>query len=135
MRLSDVIIITFAIVGLTSIITPMDEPTPELWDAMIMAFRACLIIVVIEILPRIIKKLGSNGLTDVLLSAVSCVAVLIGIYFVVPDADPDLITNLMIVALFVSMVAVKIVRRHFIKKYGVKVASSEKDEIRNYGRC
>lgn len=109
----------------------MDEPAPELWDAMIMAFRACLIIVVIEILPRIIEKLGSNGLTDVLLSAVPCVAVLIGIYFVVPDADPDLITNLMIVALFVSMVAVKIVRRHFIKKYGVKVASSEKDEIRN----
>lgn len=131
MRLSDVLIITFAIVGLTSIITPMDEPAPELWDAMIMAFRACLIIVVIEILPRIIEKLGSNGLTDVLLSAVPCVAVLIGIYFVVPDADPDLITNLMIVALFVSMVAVKIVRRHFIKKYGVKVASSEKDEIRN----
>lgn len=135
MRLSDVLIITFAIVGLTSIITPMDEPTPEVWNAMIMAFRACLIIVVIEILPRIIKKLGSNGLTDVLLSAVPCVAVLIGIYFVVPDADPDLITNLMIVALFVSMVAVKIVRRHFVKKYGVKVASSEKDEIHNYGRC
>ena len=131
MRLSDVPLITFAMVGCISIIAPMDEPTPELWDALIMAFRACLLIVVIDLLPRLIKKLGSNGLTDVLLSAVPCVAVLIGIYFVVPDADPDLITNLMIGALFVSMVAVKIVRRHFVKKYGVKVASSEKDEIRN----
>ena len=127
MRLSDVLIITFATVGLTSLIAPL-EPTPEVWDAMIMAFRACLIIVVIEILPRIIKKLGSNGLTDVLLSAVPCVAVLIGIYFVVPDADPDLITNLMIVALFVSMVAVKIARRHFVKKYGTVVASSDNCE-------
>ena len=134
MRLSDVPLITFAIVGITSIIAPMDEPTPELWDALIMAFRACLLIVVIDLLPRLIKKLGSNGLTDVLLSAVPCVAVLIGIYFVAPDADPDLITNVAIVAVFVSMVAVKIARRRFVKKYGVKVASSdncEKTQIRN----
>lgn len=109
----------------------MDEPTPELWDALIMAFRACLLLVVIDLLPRLIKKLGSNGLTDVLLSALPCVAVLIGIYFVVPDADPDLITNVAIVAVFVSMVVVKIARRHFVKKYGYRVASSEKEEIRN----
>lgn len=128
MRLSDVFIITFAIVGLISIITPMDEPTPEQWDGMITAFRACLIIVIIEILPRMIKKLGSNGLTDVLLSAVPCVAVLIGLYFVMPDADPDLITNVAIVAVFVSMVAVKIARRYFIKKYGTVVASSDNCE-------
>lgn len=134
MRLSDVPLLTFAMVGCVSIIAPMDEPTPELWDALIMAFRACLLIVVIDLLPRLIKKLGSNGLTDVLLSAVPCVAVLIGLYFVAPDADPDLITNVAIVAVFVSMVVVKIARRHFIKKYGVKVASSdncEKTQIRN----
>lgn len=124
MRLSDVFVLTFALVGLTSLIAPL-EPTPELWDALIMAFRACLVIVVIEILPRLIKKLGSNGLTDVLLSAVPCVAVLIGLYFVIPDADPDLITNVAIVAVFVSMVAVKIARRHFVKKYGTVVASSD----------
>lgn len=128
MRLSDVPVITFAIVGLTSIITPMDEPTPELWDALIMAFRVCLIIVVIDLLPRMIKKLGQNGLTDVLLSALPCVAVLIGVYFVVPDADPDLITNVAIVAAFVSMVVVKIARRRFIKKYGTVVASSDNCE-------
>lgn len=128
MRMSDVPVMTFAIVGLTSIIAPMGEPTPELWDALIMACRACLIIVVIDLLPRLIKKLGSNGLTDVLLSAVPCVAVLIGLYFVVPDADPDLITNVAIVAVFVSMVAVKIARRHFVKKYGTVVASSDNCE-------
>lgn len=127
MRISDVPVITFATVGLTSLIAPL-EPTPELWDALIMACRACLIIVVIDLLPRLIKKLGSNGLTDVLLSAVPCVAVLIGLYFVVPDADPDLITNVAIVAVFVSMVAVKIARRHFVKKYGIKVASSDNCE-------
>lgn len=131
MRLSDVPLITFAIVGVTSIIAPMDEPTPELWDALIMAFRACLLIVVIDLLPRLIKKLGSNGLTDVLLSAVPCVAVAIGLYFVMPDEDPDLITNVAIVSAFVSMVAFKITRRHFVKKYGYRVASSEKVEIRN----
>ena len=125
MRLSDVPLLTFAMVGCVSIIAPMDEPTPELWGALIMAFRACLLIVVIDLLPRLIKKLGSNGLTDVLLSAVPCVAVLIGLYFVVPDADPDLITNVAIVAVFVSMVVVKIARRHFVKKYGTVVASSD----------
>lgn len=125
MRLSDIPLITFAMVGVTSIIAPMDEPTPELWDALIMAFRACVLIVVIDLLPRLIKKLGSNGLTDVLLSAVPCVAVLIGIYFVVPDADPDLITNVAIVVIFVSMAVVKIARRHFVKKYGTVVASSD----------
>ena len=124
MRLSDVFVITFATVGLTSLIAPL-EPTPELWDALIMGCRACLVIVVIDLLPRLIKKLGSNGLTDVLLSAVPCVAVLIGLYFIVPDADPDLITNVAIVAVFVSMVAVKIARRHFVKKYGTVVASSD----------
>lgn len=127
MKLSDAFVITFATVGLTSLIAPL-EPTPELWDALIMACRACLIIVVIDLLPRLIKKLGSNGLTDVLLSAVPCVAVLIGLYFVVPDADPDLITNVAIVAVFVSMVAVKIARRHFVKKYGTVVASSDNCE-------
>ena len=127
MRLSDAFVLTFALVGLTSLIAPL-EPTPELWDALIMACRACLVIVVIDLLPRLIKKLGSNGLTDVLLSALPCVAVLIGVYFIVPDADPDLITNLMIVALFVSMVVVKIARRHFVKKYGIKVASSDNCE-------
>lgn len=125
MRLSDIPLISFAIVGFTSIIAPMDEPTPELWDALIMAFRACLLIVVIDLVPRLIKKLGSNGLTDVLLSAVPCVAVLIGLYYVAPDADPDLITNVAIVAVFVSLAVVKIARRHFVKKYGVKVASSD----------
>lgn len=128
MRLSDVPLITFAMVGVTSIIAPMDEPTPELWDALIMAFRACVLIVVIDLLPRLIKKLGSNGLTDVLLSAVPCVAILIGINFVAPDADPDLITNVAIVVIFVSMVVVKIARRQFVKKYGVKVASSDNCE-------
>ena len=128
MRLSDVPLITFAIVGITSIIAPMDEPTPELWDALIMAFRACLLIVVIDLLPRLIKKLGSNGLTDVLLSAVPCVAILIGINFVAPDADPDLITNVAIVVIFVSMAVVKIARRQFVKKYGVRVASSDNCE-------
>lgn len=128
MRLSDVPLITFAIVGITSIIAPMDEPTPELWDALIMAFRACVLILVIDLLPRIIKKLGSNGLTDVLLSAVPCVAILIGINFVAPDADPDLITNVAIVVIFVSMVVVKIARRQFVKKYGVRVASSDNCE-------
>lgn len=128
MRLSDVPLITFAIVGVTSIIAPMDEPTPELWDALIMAFRACVLIVVIDLLPRLIKKLGSNGLTDVLLSAVPCIAILIGINFVAPDADPDLITNVAIVVIFVSMVVVKIARRQFVKKYGVKVASSDNCE-------
>lgn len=128
MRLSDVPLITFAIVGVTSIIAPMDEPTPELWDALIMAFRACLLIVVIDLLPRLIKKLGSNGLTDVLLSAVPCVAILIGINFVAPDADPDLITNVAIVVIFVSMAVVKIARRQFVKKYGVRVASSDNCE-------
>lgn len=125
MRLSDIPLITFAIVGLVSIIAPMDEPTPELWDALIMAFRACVLIVVIDLLPRLIKKLGSNGLTDVLLSAVPCIAILIGINFVAPDADPDLITNVGIVVIFVSMAVVKIARRRFVKKYGVKVASSD----------
>lgn len=125
MRMSDVPVMIFAIVGLTSIIAPMDEPTPELWDALIMAFRACLLIVVIDLLPRMIKKLGANGLTDVLLSAVPCVAVLIGLYFIVPDADPDLITNVAIVAVFVSLVVVKIARRHFVKKYGTVVAFSD----------
>ena len=129
MRISDVPVITFAIVGLTSIITPIDEPTPELWDALIMAFRVCLLIVVIDLLPRFIKKLGSNGLTDVLLSAVPCVAILIALYFVMPDADPDLITNVATVAVFVSMVAVKIARRHFVKKYGIKVASSDGEQV------
>lgn len=124
MRLSDVPVITFATVGLSSLIAPL-EPTPELWDALIMVFRVCLLIVIIDFVPRMIKKLGSNGLTDVLLSAVPCVAVLIGIYFVVPDADPDLITNVAIVAVFVSMVAVKIARRYFVKKYGTVVASSD----------
>ena len=128
MRLSDVPLITFAIVGITSIIAPMDEPTPELWNALIMAFRACLLIVVIDLLPRLIKKLGSNGLTDVLLSAVPCVAILIGINFVAPDADPDLITNVAIVVIFVSMAVVKIARRQFVKKYGVWVASSDNCE-------
>ena len=127
MRISDVPVITFAIVGLSSIIAPV-EPTPELWDALIMVFRVCLLIVIIDFVPRMIKKLGSNGLTDVLLSAVPCVAVLIGLYFVMPDADPDLITNVAIVAVFVSMVVVKIARRHFIKKYGIKVASSDNCE-------
>lgn len=127
MRLSDAFVITFATVGLTSLIAPL-EPTPELWDDLIMACRACLVIVVIDLLPRLIKKLGSNGLTDVLLSAVPCVAVLIGLYFVIPDADPDLITNVAIVAAFVSMVAVKIARRHFVKKCGIKVASSDNCE-------
>ena len=127
MRISDVPVITFAIVGLSSIIAPL-EPTPELWDALIMVFRVCLLIVIIDFVPRMIKKLGSNGLTDVLLSAVPCVAVLIGLYFVMPDADPDLITNVAIVAVFVSMVVVKIARRHFIKKYGIKVASSDNCE-------
>lgn len=134
MRLSDVPLITFAMVGCISIIAPMDEPTPELWDALIMAFRACVLIVVIDLLPRLIKKLGSNGLTDVLLSAVPCIAILIGINFVAPDADPDLITNVAIVVIFVSMAVVKIARRRFVKKYGVKVASSddcEKTQIRN----
>lgn len=124
MRISDVPVITFAIVGLSSIIAPL-EPTPELWDALIMVFRVCLLIVVIEFLPPLIKKLGSNGLTDVLLSAVPCVAVLIGLYFVMPDADPDLITNVAIVAVFVSMAVVKIARRHFVKKHGTVVASSD----------
>lgn len=124
MRLSDIPVIVFAIVGLVSLMGPV-EPTPELWDDMIIAFRACLVIVVIDLLPRLIKKLGSNGLTDVLLSAVPCVAVLIWLYFVIPDADPDLITNVAIVAVFVSMVAVKIARRHFVKKYGTVVASSD----------
>ena len=118
---------TFAIVGLVSLTGPI-EPTPELWDALIMAFRACLLIVVIEILPRLIKKLGSNGLTDVLLSAVPCMVVLIGLNYLIPDADPDLITNVAIVAVFVSMVAVKIARRYFVKKYGIKVASSDNCE-------
>ena len=127
MRLSDVPVITFALVGLTSLIAPL-EPTPELWDALIMAFRACLLIVVIEFLPRLIKKLGSNGLTDVLLSAVPCVAILIGINFVAPDADPDLITNVAIVVIFVSMAVVKIACRQFVKKYGVRVASSDNCE-------
>lgn len=128
MRLSDIPLITFAIVGLVSIIAPMDEPTPELWDNLIIAFRACVLIVVIDLLPRLIKKLGSNGLTDVLLSAVPCIAILIGINFVAPDADPDLITNVAIVVIFVSMVVVKIARRQFVKKYGVKVASSDNCE-------
>ena len=127
MRLSDIPVIAFAIVGLTSLIRPI-EPTPELWDDLIISFRACLLIVVIDLLPRLIKKLGSNGLTDVLLSAVPCVAVLIGLYFVIPDADPDLITNVAIVVIFVSMVVVKIARRQFVKKYGVKVASSDNCE-------
>lgn len=128
MRLSDIPLITFAMVGCISIIAPMDEPTPELWNALIMAFRACLVIIVIDLLPRLIKKLGANGLSDVLLSAVPCVAVLIGVNYLVPDADPDLITNMMIVAIFVTIIVTKSARAYIIKKYGVKVASSDNCE-------
>ena len=57
-----------------------------------------------------------------------CVAILIGNNIVAPDADPDLITNVAIVVIFVSMAVVKIARRQFVKKYGVRVASSDNCE-------
>lgn len=128
MHLSDIFVLIFGIIGLTSLIGDMPEPTPELWGNLIIIFRVCLALVFLDILPRVLKKLGSSDLKDALMCIVPCVGVILVINAVNPNSDPAIMESVAFVVVFVFMMIVKLWRRHFIKKYGYVVASSDNCE-------
>lgn len=126
MKLCELAVIVMALVGLTTIINP-DVDKSTLTDNMLLICKICMFIVIIDIIPRVLKKMKNIALTDL----ASIIVFPVGIGFMLISLNPDMdehtvkmiLTSLVIVGILFS----SILRRYVVKKWGKEINSYHPD--------
>lgn len=125
-KLCEMAVIVMAVVGLTTIINP-DVDKIVLTDNLLLICKICIFIVIIDIIPRVLKKMKNIALTDL----ATIIVFPVGIGFMLISLNPDMdehtvkmiVTSLVIVGILFS----SILRRYFVKKWGKEINSSHPD--------
>ena len=115
-----------ALVGLTTIINP-DVDKSILTDNMLLICKICMFIVLIDIIPRILKKMENIALTD--LASIIVFPVGIGVMLISLNPDMDEHTAKMIVTslVIIGMLFSSILIRYLVKKWGKEINSYHPD--------
>lgn len=125
MKISEVFVVIMAIVGLTTIINP--DAIDSIKEPLTILCQCAIAIVLLEILPKMLKKLKNNNLIDLISIFVFPISVAIAIFIVNPGIDPGIIEPLMFVLVLLGILSSNIIKRHFVKKWGVEINSSHPD--------
>ena len=125
MKLSEVFVIVVAIIGFTTIINP--DAINTIQEPLILMCRVAIVVVLFEIIPKMLKKMKGMGITEVVSVCIFPFTVGFSVLLLNPDIDENIIKSLLLICVILGLLTTNIVKRHFVKKWGVEINSSHPD--------
>lgn len=126
MKYSELFVGVMALVGIVTWAFPPDDPT-TLVEPMLLMCKVAVCVALFTFVPKLINMFKNGVIVDFLTVTVFPAVVITVIYILNPNVDENLLKYVFLSMLIVCGLVGGVLKRYFVKKWGVEVNSYHPD--------